>query len=191
MADPGPIEDAAQDLHDGRETRHLHSDRGGLDDPTDSLGTRLARLRRAVGDGLRGLREGLDRLGDAMEHNERLSRHSIDRLLKAARKLSNRIDDGLARVAQRRRELQRAGPSIEEELAASEERRAKAQSELSRKFRDRKLGPTLARLLGAEKSESNLPSTSDETTLAKPNLVHRRQKPVRGTKPTQNPTPKL
>ena len=67
MADPGPIEDAAAHLHDGRPEHHLHSDRGGLDDPTDSLGTRLARLRRAVGDGLRSLREGLDRLGDTLD----------------------------------------------------------------------------------------------------------------------------
>jgi len=38
LADPEPVENAAQDLHHGREARHLHSDRGGLDDPTDSLG---------------------------------------------------------------------------------------------------------------------------------------------------------
>lgn len=137
MADPGPIEDAAQDLHDGRESRHLHSDRGGLDDPNNSLGTRLARLRRAVGDGLRGLREGVGSLRSTMDHNEGHSGHSIDRLLKAARKFSNRIDDGLAWVAQRRSELQRARRSIEEELAVSEERRAKAQSELSASFATR------------------------------------------------------
>lgn len=44
---------------------------GFLDrDPTYSLGTRLARLRRAVGDGLRSLREGLDRFGDTLKQME-------------------------------------------------------------------------------------------------------------------------
>ncbi|MEM1381856.1 MAG: relaxase/mobilization nuclease domain-containing protein [Pseudomonadota bacterium] len=71
MADPGPVEDAPAHLHDGRKTRDLHSDRGGLDDPTDSLGTRFARLRRAVGDGLRSLREGLNRLGDTLDRQDR------------------------------------------------------------------------------------------------------------------------
>lgn len=191
LADPGPIEDSAQDLYDGRETRHLHTDRGGLDDPTDSLGTRLARLRRAVGDGLRSLREGIGSLRSTVDCSERRSGLTIERLLEAARKFSNRIDDGLAWVAQRRSELQRARRSIEEELAVSEERRAKAQSELSRNFRSKKHGPTMALLTGAEKTERSQPSESKKKSLAAPLLGCRRQKPRKVTKQTSNPTPKF
>ena len=53
LAGAGPDQDAPEDLHAGRQISDMHQDRGGLDDDTpDSLGTRLARLRRAVGDGL-------------------------------------------------------------------------------------------------------------------------------------------
>ncbi|MCB4380089.1 relaxase/mobilization nuclease domain-containing protein, partial [Synechococcus sp. MU1644] len=63
MAGAGPDQDAPEDLHAGRQISDLHQDRGGLDDDTpDSLGTRLARLRRAVGDGLRGLSKGIERV---------------------------------------------------------------------------------------------------------------------------------
>ena len=45
MAGAGPDQDAAEDLHAGRQISDLHQDRGELDDDTpDSLGTRLARL---------------------------------------------------------------------------------------------------------------------------------------------------
>nr|WP_255599368.1 relaxase/mobilization nuclease domain-containing protein [Hasllibacter sp. MH4015] len=130
MADPGPIEDAAQDLHNGRETRHLHSDRGGLDDPIDSLGTRLARLRRAVGDGLRGLREGFDRLGETLDRQDRDRTGWLERLRDLAHSFAGRIHEGLERIAERRGELQDAERELAAELDLSESRRREIEGQL-------------------------------------------------------------
>ena len=130
LADPGPIEDAAQDLHDGRPDRHLHSDHGGLDDPTDSLGTRLARLRRAVGDGLRGLREGLDRLGDTLDRQDREGTGWLERLRGLAHSFTSRIHEGLERIADRRGELQDAGRELGAKLELSESRRREIEGQL-------------------------------------------------------------
>ena len=130
LADPGPVEGAAAHLHDGRTTRHLHSDRGGLDDPTDSLGTRLARLRRAVGDGLRGLREGLDRLGDTLDRQDREGTGWLERLRDLAHSFTSRIHEGLERIAERRGELQDAGRELAAELDLSEGRRREIEGQL-------------------------------------------------------------
>ena len=130
MADPGPSKDAAQDLHDGRPDRHLYSDRGGLDDTTDSLGTRLARLRRAVGDGLRGLREGLDRLGDTLDRQDREGAGWLERLRDLAHSFAGRIHEGLERIAERRSELQNAERELAAELDLSEGRRREIEGQL-------------------------------------------------------------
>ncbi|WP_298430823.1 relaxase/mobilization nuclease domain-containing protein [uncultured Jannaschia sp.] len=130
MADPRPIEDAAQDLHDGRAARHLHSDRGGLDEPTDSLGTRLARLRRAVGEGLRGLREGFDRLGNTLDRQDREGTGWLERLRGLAHSFAHRVHEGLERIAERRGELQNAGRELAAELDFSESRRREIEGQL-------------------------------------------------------------
>ena len=130
MADPGPVEDAPAHLHDGRATRHLHSDRGGLDDPADSLGTRLARLRRAVGDGLRGLREGFDRLGNTLDRQDREGTGWLERLRDLAHSFTSRIHEGLERIAERRGELQDAGRELATELDLSESRLREIEGQL-------------------------------------------------------------
>ncbi|MEO9824519.1 MAG: relaxase/mobilization nuclease domain-containing protein [Paracoccaceae bacterium] len=130
MADPGPFEDANTHLHDGRATRHLHTDRGGLDDSTDSLGTRLARLRRAVGDGLRGLREGFDRLGDTLDRQDREGAGWFERLRDIAHSFAGRVHEGLQRIAERRGELQDAERELAAELDLSESRRREAEGQL-------------------------------------------------------------
>lgn len=130
LADPGPDEDTPAHLHDGRATSDLHSDRGGLDDPTDSLGTRLARLRRAVGDGLRGLREGLDRLGDTLDRQDREGTGWLERLRGLAHSFASRIHEGLERIADRRGELQDAGRELGAKLELSESRRREIEGQL-------------------------------------------------------------
>ena len=60
MAGAGLEQGPAEHLHTGRQISDLHQDRRGLDDETpDSLGTRLARLCRVVGEGLRILSRGI------------------------------------------------------------------------------------------------------------------------------------
>jgi len=130
LADLGPVEDVPTHLHDGRQTSDLHQDRGGLDDPTDSLGTRLARLRRAVGDGLRGLREGLDRLGDTLDRQDREGAGWFERLRGLAHSFTSRIHEGLERIAERRGELQDAGRELATELELSESRRREIEGQL-------------------------------------------------------------
>lgn len=131
VADPGPIEDAAAHLHDGRSERDMHSDRGGLDDPAYSLGTRLARLRRAVGDGLRSLREGFDCLGDTLDRQDREGTGWFERLRDLAHSVSGRIHEGLERIAERRGELQDAGRELAAELDLSEGRRREIEGQLN------------------------------------------------------------
>ncbi|WP_299212324.1 relaxase/mobilization nuclease domain-containing protein, partial [uncultured Tateyamaria sp.] len=131
LASAGPNEDAPEDLHAGRQISDLHQDRGELDDDTpDSLGTRLARLRRAVGDGLRGLREGLDRLGDTLDRQDREGAGWLERLRDLAHSFTSRIHEGLERVAERRGELQDAGRELAAELDLSEGRRREIEGQL-------------------------------------------------------------
>jgi len=71
LAGTGPDQDALEDLHARRQISDLHQDRGGLDDDTpDSLRTRLTRLRRAVGDGLRGLSKGIERVRGSLDEQD-------------------------------------------------------------------------------------------------------------------------
>ncbi|PWE28387.1 mobilization relaxase, partial [Maritimibacter sp. 55A14] len=131
LADAGPRQDRAEDLHAGRNAGHLHQDRGEMnDDAPDSLGARLARLRRAVGDGLRNLSRGIDRLGDTLDRQDRDATGWLGRLRDHAHSFAGRINDGLAGLVERRGDLQRAGRSVAEELELSEGRRREAETEL-------------------------------------------------------------
>ena len=141
MAGAGPEQDGAEDLHAGRQISDLHQDRGGLDDDTpDSLGTRLARLRRAVGDGLRGLREGFDRLGDTLDRQDREGTGWLERLRDLAHSFAGRIHEGFERIAERRGELQDAGRELAAELDLSEGRRREIEGQLDSQEAHAELG---------------------------------------------------
>ncbi|WP_299377005.1 relaxase/mobilization nuclease domain-containing protein, partial [uncultured Tateyamaria sp.] len=71
VAGAGPDQDTPENLHARRQISDMHQDRGELDDDTpDSLGTRLARLRRAVGDGLRNLSKGIERVRGTLDDQD-------------------------------------------------------------------------------------------------------------------------
>nr|WP_256474117.1 relaxase/mobilization nuclease domain-containing protein [Lutimaribacter sp. EGI FJ00013] len=143
MVDPGPGQDAAQDLFDGRQDRHLHQNNGGLDDDApDSLGTRLARLRRAVGDGLRNISAGIERLGSTLDEEAASPVGWYRGLRDVAHTLADRVNAGVAWLAERRGELQRAGREVERELDLSEGRRKEAETELEARERDMDRGLT-------------------------------------------------
>ena len=99
-------------------------------DPTDSLGTRRARLRRAVGDDLRGLREGFDSLGDTLDRQDREGTGWFERLRDLAYSFAGRIHEGLERIAERRGELQDAERELVAELELNEGRRREIEGQL-------------------------------------------------------------
>lgn len=131
LAGAGPDQDTPEDLHAGRQISDLHSDRGGLDDGSpDSLGTRLARLRRAVGNGLRSLSKGIERvrgtLGDQDAEPDGWYRAMRD----AAGSFASRINESIAWIVERGSELRDARRTTEQELELSEGRRREVETEL-------------------------------------------------------------
>ena len=132
LAGAGPDQDAAEDLHAGRQVSDLHQDRGGLDDDTpDSIGTRLARLRRAVGDGLRGLSKGIERVRGTLDDQDAEPVGWYRTMRDAAGAFASRINESIAWIVERGSELRDAGRTIEHELELSEGRRREAETELS------------------------------------------------------------
>jgi len=131
MAGAGPDQDAPEDLHTGRQVSDLHQDRGGLDDDTpDSLGTRLTRLRRAVGGGLRGLSKGIERLGSTLNDQDAEPDGWIGRLRVGAHSIANGVRGCVARLAERGLELREAAHATRDQLEISESRRREAETEL-------------------------------------------------------------
>ena len=131
MAGAGPDQDAPEDLHAWRQVSDLHQDRGGLDDDTpDSLGTRLARLRRAVGDGLRGLSKGIERVRGTLDDQDAEPDGWYRTMRDAAGAFASRINESIAWIVERGSELRDAGRAIEQKLELSEGRRREAETEL-------------------------------------------------------------
>lgn len=131
MAGVGPDQNAAEDLHTRRQISDLHQDRGGLDDDTpDSLGTRLARLRRAVGDGLRGLSKGIERVRGTLDEPDAEPDGWYRAMRDAAGAFASRVNESIAWIVERRSELRDAGRTAEQELELSEGRRREAETEL-------------------------------------------------------------
>ena len=131
LAGAGSDDNAREDLHTGRQISDLHQDRGGLDDDTpDSLGTRLARLRRAVGDGLRGLSKGIERVRGTLDDQNAEPDGWIGRLRVGAHSIANGVRGCVARLVERGLELQEAAHATRDQLEISESRRREVETEL-------------------------------------------------------------
>jgi hypothetical protein len=131
MAGTGPDQDAPENLHTGRQISDMHQDRGGLDDDTpDSLGTRLARLRRTVGDGLRGLSKGIERVRGTLDDQDAEPDGWYRTMRDAAGTFASRINESIAWIVERGSELRDARRTTEQELELSEGRRREAETEL-------------------------------------------------------------
>jgi len=131
LAGAGPYKDAAKDLHAGRQISDLHQDRGELDDDTpDSLRTRLARLRRAVGDGLRGLSKGIERVRSTLDDQDAEPDGWIGRLRVGAHSIANGVRGCVARLVERGLELREFAEATRDELEISESRRDAVEAEL-------------------------------------------------------------
>ena len=143
MAGAGPDEDTSEDLHTGRQISDLHQDRGGLDgDTPDSLGTRLARLRRAVGDGLRGLSKGIERVRGTLDDQDAEPDGWIGRLRVGAHSIANGVRGCVARLVERGLELREAAHATRDQLEISESRRREVETELEEREVDMDRGMT-------------------------------------------------
>ncbi|MEP2919483.1 MAG: relaxase/mobilization nuclease domain-containing protein [Sulfitobacter sp.] len=143
LAGAGPDEDAAEDLHARRQISDLHQDRGGLDDDTpDSLGTRLTRLRRAVGDGLRGLSAGIERVRGTLDDQDAEPDGWYRTMRDAAHSFASRVTESIAWIVERGSELRDARRATEHELELSEGRRREAETELEAREVDMDRGLT-------------------------------------------------
>ena len=131
VAGTGPDQDAPVDLHTERQISDLHQDRGGFDDNTpDSLGTRLTRLRRAVGDSLRNLSAGIERIRSTLDRLDAESAGWYRRIRDAAGSFASRFNESITWIVERRSALQDAGRTIEHELELREGRRRETETEL-------------------------------------------------------------
>lgn len=131
VAGAGPDADAAEDLHARRQVSDMHQDRGGLDDDTfDGLGTRLARLRRAVGNGLRNLGKGIERVRGTLDERDAEPDGWLGRLRLGAHSIANGVRGCVERLVERGGELGEAAHATREELEISEGRRREAETEL-------------------------------------------------------------
>ncbi|WP_299281388.1 relaxase/mobilization nuclease domain-containing protein [uncultured Tateyamaria sp.] len=131
VAGAGPDQDAAEDLHAGWQVSDMHQDRGGLDDETpDSVGTRLARLRRAVGDGLRGLSKGIERVRGTLDDQDAEPDGWIGRLRVGAHSIASGVRGCVARLVERGLELREFAQATRDQLEVSESRRREVKTEL-------------------------------------------------------------
>ncbi|MFG6529476.1 MULTISPECIES: mobilization relaxase [unclassified Sulfitobacter] len=144
MGDAGPEPDRIEDLHDGAKAHHLHRDQGALDDQNtddtpDSIGARIARIRRTVGDGLRELSQGIARIGETLDQQDRKQGEWLGALRGAIDEITSHVRHHIGRLAARGTELRHASGGIRDQLETSERGREAAERELGVRDHDRRL----------------------------------------------------
>jgi hypothetical protein len=131
VAGAGTDQDVAEDLHNGRSVGDLHQNRGELDDNApDSLGTRLASVRRAVGDGLRGLNCRIERIRGALDERDSGPDGWIGRLRIGVNSIANGVSKCVERLVERGIELRGGYEATRDELEVSESRREAVERDL-------------------------------------------------------------
>ena len=148
MGDAGPEPDQIEDLHRGRDTDHLHRDQGALNDQNtgdtpDSIGARIALIRRTIGDGVRELSQGIARLGEALDQQDRKQGEWLGALRGAIDEITSHVRHHIGRLAARGAELRDASGGIRDQLETSERRREVAERELDARDSHRSAGHSL------------------------------------------------
>lgn len=148
MGDAGPEPDRVEDLHDGANANHLHRDQGALDDQStdntpDSIGVRIARIRRTVGDGLRELSQGIARLGETLDQQDRKQGEWLGALRGAIDEITSHVRHHIGRLAARGAELRDASVGLRDQLETSERRREAAERQLDARDSHRSAGHSL------------------------------------------------
>lgn len=140
--------DRIEDLHIGANADHLHRDKGTLNDAAtdntpDSIGARIARIRRTVGDGLRELSQGIARLGETLDQQDRKQAEWLGALRGAIDEITSHVRHHIGRLAARGAELRHASGGIRDQLETSERRREAAERELDARASHRSAGHSL------------------------------------------------
>lgn len=144
MGDAKPRPDRIEDLHHGRDAGHLFRDQGALDDPDhDSIGTRIARIRRTVGDGLRELSQGIACLGETLDQQDRKQGEWLGALRGAIDEITTHVRHHIDRLAARGAELRHASSGTRDQLETSERRRETVERELEARDSHRSAGHSL------------------------------------------------
>lgn len=144
MGDAGPRPDRIEDLHHGRDAGHLYRDQGTLDDTDpDNIGTRIARIRRTVGDGLRELSQGIARLGETLDQQDRKQGEWLGALRGAIDEITSHVRHHIGRLAARGAELRDAAGGVRDQLETSERRREATERELDARDSHRSAGHSL------------------------------------------------
>ncbi len=148
MGDAGPRPDGVEDLHDGATAHHLYRDQGALDDHStdntpDSFGARIARIRRTVGDGLRELSQGIARLGETLDQQDRKQGEWLGALRGAIDEITSHVRNHIGRLAARGADLRDASSGIRDQLETRERRREAAERELDARDSHRSAGHSL------------------------------------------------
>ena len=144
MGDARPEPDRIEDLHIGANANHLHRDQGALNDAApDSIGARIARIRRTVGDGLRELCQGIARLGETLDQQDRKQGEWLGALRGAIDEITSHVRHHIGRLAARGAEIRDASGGIRDQLEVSERRREAAERELDARDSHRSAGHSL------------------------------------------------
>ncbi|WP_121024055.1 relaxase/mobilization nuclease domain-containing protein [Litoreibacter meonggei] len=131
MGDIGPRPDRIENLHDGANADYLHRNQGALDDAApDSIGARIARIRGTLGNGLRELSQGIARLGEALDQQDRKQGEWLGALRGAIDEITSHVRHHISRLAARGAELRHASVGIKNQLETSERSREAAEREL-------------------------------------------------------------
>ncbi|WP_298257566.1 relaxase/mobilization nuclease domain-containing protein [uncultured Litoreibacter sp.] len=131
VGDLGPEHHRNEDLHNGGLARAVHPDQGEMNDNApDSLGARLARLRGAVGDGLRGLSRRIERVRDTLDERDAEPDGWIGRLRVSAHSIANGIRGCVERLVERGAELRDAAHATRDKLEINESRREAVERDL-------------------------------------------------------------
>ena len=137
LSDLGPQHDQGSDLHTIRAFSDL-SESGGIDDQStpDSIGARIAGLRRAIGENLGNISQRITRIGGALDRFDDAAAGFAERLHGAFASVANVIGRSIERVSERCAELRSAGNETARELEVSEGRREAVEQELTVKERE-------------------------------------------------------
>ncbi|MEJ6746406.1 MAG: relaxase/mobilization nuclease domain-containing protein [Yoonia sp.] len=136
LSDLGSQPDPHSQLHDSKQANHL-PEGAELDGDPDSIGTRIARIRGAVGDGLRSLSDGITRLGSALNGGDRKQGEWLGALRGAVDEITSHVSRHIGRHAARGAELRDASRGLTGQLEVSETRRGAAERELDERELER------------------------------------------------------